>query len=153
MISGVMFQGNLVSHTRDAIGTALKPVAPINGLIFFVANRLYTFTAMMPPAIDIANATNPPITIRIVCGFKNAFAVMVAPTAKPRKIVAAFMIVSEAAEYNRPVRLPNSLTRLPKSNIPTKGTDDGTNNETTVPRAIGKSIFTVWISLMGLLDG
>ena len=55
--------------TREAIGTALNPVAPISGLIFFLVNRLNSFTKKIPPAIDKAKARNPPITIPIVVKF------------------------------------------------------------------------------------
>lgn len=68
--------------------------------------------------------------------------VMVAPTVKPRKIVAVFSIVSDAAANNRCVSVPISLTRLPKRSIPTKGTEDGTSNETMIHKTTGNIIFS-----------
>ena len=41
------------------MGTALKPVAPISGLIFFLVNKLKILTKKIPPAIDKANAKKP----------------------------------------------------------------------------------------------
>ena len=58
--------------------------------------------------IDKANAKKPPITIPIVVQFKNASVVIVAPTDNPKKIVAAFMILFEAASNKREVSLPIS---------------------------------------------
>ena len=49
--------------TREAIGTALSPVAPINGFIFFLVKRLWILTNKIPPKIEIANARNPPTII------------------------------------------------------------------------------------------
>ena len=46
----------------------------------------------MPPAMERANARKPPITIPIVVKFRNASAVMVAPTDNPKKMVAAFIL-------------------------------------------------------------
>lgn len=51
----------------------------------------------MPPAMERANARKPPITIPIVVKFRNASAVMVAPTDNPKKMVAAFMMLFDAA--------------------------------------------------------
>ena len=97
--------------TRLAIGTALKPVAPISGLIFFFEKRFTSFTKKIPPVIESANARNPPITIPIVVQLRNASAVIVAPTDSPRKMVAAFMILLEAASNKRNVLVPISFTR------------------------------------------
>ena len=93
------------------MGPALKPVAPISGLIFFLVNKLKILTKKIPPAIDKANAKKPPITMPIVVRFKNASVVMVAPTDNPRKIVAAFMMLLEAASNRRNV-LAVSYTHL-----------------------------------------
>jgi len=49
--------------TLLAIGTALRPVAPMSGFIFFLEIKLYTLTAMIPPNIDIAKAINPPTMV------------------------------------------------------------------------------------------
>ena len=38
--------------TLDAIGTALKPVAPISGFIFFLVNKLKILTAKIPPKTE-----------------------------------------------------------------------------------------------------
>ena len=118
------------------MGTALKPVAPISGLIFFLVKRFTNFTNKIPPEIDKANAKKPPITIPIVVQFKNASVVIVAPTDNPKKIVAAFMILFEAASNKREVSLPISLIKLPNINIPIKGTALGTNRATTVVTTI-----------------
>ena len=43
--------------TLDAIGTALKPVAPISGFIFFLVNKLKILTAKIPPKTDKTKAS------------------------------------------------------------------------------------------------
>ena len=128
MVLRIILQRDLIRHTRGHC-TALKPVAPISGLIFFLVNKLKILTKKIPPAIDKANAKKPPITIPIVVRFKNASVVMVAPTDNPRKIVAAFMILLEAASNRRNVLVPISFTRLPNINIPIKGTELGTTGD------------------------
>ena len=135
--------------TRLAIGTALSPVAPISGLIFFLEKRLNSFTKRIPPAILNAKARKPPTTIPIVVQFKKASVVMVAPTESPRKMVAAFMMLLEAASNRRNVLLPISFTRLPNINIPIKGTALGTKRATTVVTTIGKTIFKTRITVVG----
>ena len=139
--------------TRLAIGTALKPQAPISGLIFFFVKRLNSFTKRIPPEIDNAKARKPPITIPIVVQFKNASMVMVAPTEMPKKMVAAFMMLFDAASNRREVLLPISLTKLPNISIPTKGTADGTNKATTVVVTIGKRILSTRKFLISTFDG
>ena len=139
--------------TRLAIGTALKPVAPTNGLIFFLLKRLNNFTIKIPLAIDKANAKKPPITIPMVVQFKKASTVMVAPTQRPKKMVAAFMMLFDAASNKRLVSLPISLIRLPNINIPTNDTAVGTKIATTVVTAIGKIIFSTRKFLISVFDG
>ena len=109
----------------------LKPVAPISGLIFFLENRFTSLTKKIPPAMERANARKPPTTMPIVVQFKKASAVMVAPTDRPRKMVAAFMMLLDAASNRREVLVPISFTRLPNINIPIKGTALGTKRATT----------------------
>src|SRR5665648_861439 len=128
--------------TREAIGTALSPVAPINGLIFFLVKRLWILTNMMPPKIEMANARNPPTIIIKVLKSRKTWAVMVAPTVNPRKIVAVFSIEPVAASLSLATLIPISFSRVAKSNIPIRGTDEGTKSEITIPRTIGKAIFT-----------
>ena len=89
----------------------------------------------------------------IVVRFKNASVVMVAPTDNPRKIVAAFMMLLEAASNRRNVLVPISFTRLPNINIPIKGTELGTNKATTVVTTIGKIIFNTRKFLISMLEG
>lgn len=139
--------------TRDAIGTALSPVAPISGLIFFLVNRLIIFTKRIPPAIERANARNPPITMPIVVQFRNASEVIVAPTERPKKMVAVFMMLFEAASDKRNVLVPISFTRLPNISIPIKGTAVGTKRATSVVTTIGKTIFSTRRFLISVVDG
>ena len=139
--------------TRLAIGTALKPVAPISGLIFFFVKRLNILTNRIPPEIDSANARKPPITIPIVVQFRKASVVMVAPTEMPRKIVAAFIMLLEAASNRREVLDPISFTRLPNISIPIKGTALGTNRATMVVTTIGNRIFSTRRFLISVVEG
>lgn len=55
-------------------------------------------------------------------------------------MVAAFIMLLEAASNKRKVLLPISFTRLPNINIPINGTALGTKRATTVVTAIGKII-------------
>jgi hypothetical protein len=135
------------------MGTALRPVAPISGLIFFLLNRLNSFTKKIPPVMDNANARKPPITIPIVVQFRNASLVIVAPTLNPKKMVAAFMILLAAASNKRLVSEPISLIKLPNINIPIKGTAVGTNKATIVVTAIGKIIFNTRRFLISVFEG
>ena len=128
-------------HTRLAMGTALKPVAPISGLIFFLVKRLKSFTRKIPLAILKPKAKKPPTTMPMVVQLRKASTVIVAPTQRPRKMVAAFMIPPEAASNRRLVSEPTSLIRLPNISIPIKGTAEGTNSATTVVTVMGKRIF------------
>ena len=57
--------------TLDAIGTALKPVAPISGFIFFLVNKLKILTAKIPPKTDKTKAIKPPTIIDKVLKFKK----------------------------------------------------------------------------------
>ena len=76
-----------------------------------------------------------------------------APTEIPRKIVAAFIILLEAASNKREVLLPISFTRLPNISIPIKGTALGTNKATMVVHAIGKIIFRTRRFLISVFEG
>ena len=78
---------------------------------------------------------------------------MVAPTDKPRKMVAAFMIPLEAALNKREVLLPISLIKLPNINIPTNDTASGTMIATIVVTVIGKRIFNTRMFLNSCLLG
>ena len=140
-------------HTRLAIGTALNPVAPISGLIFFLENRLNSFTKKIPPEMDKANARKPPTTMPIVVQLRNASLVMVAPTLSPRKMVAAFIMLLAAASNRRLVSEPISLIRLPNISIPIKGTAVGTKRATMVVTAIGKIIFSTRRFFISVFDG
>ena len=103
--------------------------------------------------MERANARKPPITIPIVVKFRNASAVMVAPTDNPKKMVAAFMMLFDAASNRRNVLVPISLTRLPNISIPINGTALGTNRATTVVTTIGKMIFKTRKFLISVVDG
>ncbi len=139
--------------TRLAIGTALKPVAPISGLIFFLEKRFTNFTNKIPPVMERANARKPPTTMPIVVQFRKASVVIVAPTDSPRKIVAAFMMLLEAASNRRNVLVPISFTRLPNISIPINGTALGTKRATTVVTTIGKIIFKTRRFLISVFEG
>ena len=125
-------------QTRLAIGTAERPVAPMSGLIFFLLKRFVIFTMQMPDAIERPNAKKPPTTIPMVVQLRNACTVIVAPTQRPRKTVAVFMMELEMVSNRRPVSEPISFRRLPNMSIPMSDTADGTSNATMVVTAIGK---------------
>ena len=66
--------------TRAAIGTADTPAEPINGLIFPPVILQRSFPKRTPPMVPKQNATRPRTTILTVVAFKNASALVVAPT-------------------------------------------------------------------------
>ena len=101
----------------------------------------------------MAKARKPPATMSKVSELRKVLAVIVAPTVNPKKMVAAFIMVSEAALNKRLVSVPISLIRLPNSNMPTKGTEEGTSNATIVPNTMGKIILRVRIFLISILLG
>ena len=110
--------------TLLAIGTALNPVAPINGFIFFFVVRLNILTAKIPPIIDIMKANNPPIIIPKVCIFKKDSGVIVAPIDNPKKIVLVFKILLEAALDSLFVVDPISLIKFPNIKKPINGVEE-----------------------------
>ena len=57
--------------TREAMGTALKPVAPISGLIFFLVNKLKILTKKIPPAIDKRMPRNRRLRCRSLSGSRT----------------------------------------------------------------------------------
>ncbi len=66
-------------------------------------------TAIIPSPFEIANANKPPIIIPSFLAYQKTVRVIVAPTAKPRKIVAVFIIGPGAASDNCCVVVPISL--------------------------------------------
>ena len=78
---------------------------------------------------------------------------MVAPTDRPKKMVAAFMMPFEAVSNKREVFAPISLIRLPNISIPTRDTASGTMIATMVVTAIGKIILSALMFLNSVLEG
>src|SRR5699024_8968001 len=72
--------------TRAAIGTADTPAEPISGLILPPESLHISLPSITPPKVPNANATRPRITILIVSRFRNASALVEAPTDVPRRI-------------------------------------------------------------------
>jgi pyruvate carboxylase subunit B len=134
-------------------GTALSPVAPTSGLIFFLDPLLYNLTVSIPPAIEIAKAKRPRTRIPIVSHLRNTSAGIVAPTQTPKNTVAVFIIGPEAASAKRAVLGPISFSRFPSISIPISGAADGTSIATTNVRTIGNKIFTVLKCLISYLGG
>ena len=64
---------------------------PINGLILFLVNKFMNFASNTPPALPILKARTPITKMANVCKFKNAAAVVVAPTEIPKNIVQIFI--------------------------------------------------------------
>ncbi len=92
--------------------------------------------------MEMAKARNPPVIIIKVSNLRKVLMVMVAPMMSPRKIVAVFMIVSEAAWKSRLVSAPTSFTKLPNSRSPTKGVAVGTRMAIMAAKVIGNKILT-----------
>jgi hypothetical protein len=88
-------------ETRAAIGTAETPAEPIRGLIFPFVTLQRSLPNKVPAAVPHINATSPRITILIVLQFKNASALVEAPTDVPRRITTMYIIALEAVSQLR----------------------------------------------------
>ena len=107
----------------------------------------------IPLAILRAKARKPPTMMPMVCRLKKASAVIVAPTHRPRKMVAVFIKPLLAVVKRRFVSAPISRIRLPNISMPTSGTAVGTRIATMVVTAMGKMILTARMFLISVLTG
>ena len=92
-------------------------------------------------AVPNANAIRPRITILIVSQFRNASALVVAPTEVPRTITTIYIRAFDAVSASC-LTTPHSLNRLPNISIPTRGAVVGRIRATTTVTTIGKRIFS-----------
>ena len=125
----------------------------MSGLIFFLEKRLHIFTMQIPEAIESPKAKNPPTTMPMVCQLRNACTVIVAPTQRPRKTVAVFMMELAMVSKRRAVSDPISLSRLPNMSMPMSDTADGTRSATIVVTAMGKIILSTFSFLIFWPEG
>ena len=79
------------AETESSESTAETPAEPINGLILFLVNKFINFASNTPPALPMLKAKIPMTKIANVWKFKNAVAVVVAPTEIPKNIVQIFI--------------------------------------------------------------
>ena len=86
-------------------------------------------------------ATRPNTTILIVSNFRNASALVDAPTDVPSKITTMYIKALDAVSVNC-FTTPDSLNRLPSINIPTSGAVVGRIKHTTTVMIIGNKIFS-----------
>ena len=93
------------------------------------------------PNVPIANATRPKTTIFRVSAFKNASALVEAPTDVPRRITTIYIRALEAVSVSC-FTTPHSLNRLPSMSIPTSGAVVGRIRQTTIVITIGNRIFS-----------
>ena len=137
MVLGVVFQCYLICHAGCHRYGAQSGCSD-QRVDFLLCEEVEQFDEEDAARYERANARKPPITIPIVVKFRNASAVMVAPTDNPKKMVAAFMMLFDAASNRRDVLVPISLTRLPNISIPINGTALGTNRATTASLRLGR---------------
>ena len=81
------------------------------------------------------------MTIKIVSQFRNASALVVAPTEVPSKITTIYISALDAVSVSC-LTTPDSLNRLPSINIPTNGAVVGSIMQTTIVTMMGNSIFS-----------
>ena len=77
----------------------------------------------------------------IVFQFRNASALVVAPTDVPRRITTMYIRALEAVSVSC-LTTPHSLNRLPSINIPTSGAVVGRITHTTIVTITGKRILS-----------
>ena len=94
-----------------------------------------------PAAVPNANAIRPNTTIFNVSKFRNASALVVAPTDVPSRITTIYINALDAVSVNC-LTTPDSRNRLPSINIPTSGAVVGRMTQTTIVTIIGKRIFS-----------
>ena len=99
------------------------------------------FASSTPPPEPMLNATTPIIRIASVCKFRNAPAVVVAPTEMPRKMVQIFINSFCTVLLRRSVT-PLSRNRLPNIRQPMSGAADGNRKDTNAVTTMGKTIFS-----------
>ena len=127
--------------TRAAIGTADTPAEPIRGLIFPPESLHINFPRSTPPAVPTAKATRPRTTILRVDAFRNASALVVAPTEVPSRITTIYIKALEAVSVSC-FTTPHSRNRLPSISIPTRGAVVGRIRQTTTVMMMGNRIFS-----------
>ena len=134
-----------VCDTRAAIGTAETPAEPISGLILLspFEKKFITLASSTPPAVPIAKAITPSTRMNSVRGLRNASAVAVAPTVRPRKMTTMF-ISSFCTVFDRRSTTPHSFIRLPSMRQPTSGAADGSSSAMITVMISGKRIFSVF---------
>jgi hypothetical protein len=79
-----------------AIGTADTPADPISGLILPPVSLHMSLPNNTPAAVPNANAISPSITILIVLRFRNASALVVAPTDVPSSMTTMYISALDA---------------------------------------------------------
>ena len=127
--------------TRAAIGTADTPAEPISGLIFPPVILQRSLPKSTPPMVPKINAVRPRATILMVVTFKNASALVVAPTEVPSRITTIYiraLLAVSASCFTTPL----SRNRLPNISIPTRGAVDGRIRHTTMVTMMGNRIFS-----------
>ena len=96
-----------------------------------------------PPAVPRQKAMTPSTRMPSVRKFRNASAVAVAPTVRPRKITTMF-ISSFCTVLLRRSTTPHSFIRLPSIRQPTSGIALGSSRAMTTEMMIGKRIRSVF---------
>ena len=86
--------------TRAAIGTADTPAEPMSGFTLPPVSLHINLPNRVPAAVPNAKATRPNATIFNVSTFKNASALVVAPTDVPSKITTMYINALDAVSVN-----------------------------------------------------
>ena len=127
--------------TLAAIGTADTPAEPISGFTFPPVTLHISLPNNTPAAVPNANATSPSTTILIVSQFKNASALVVAPTEVPSRITTIYINAFDAVSVSC-LTTPHSLNKLPSISMPTNGAVVGRISDTTIVMMIGNRILS-----------
>ena len=95
------------------------------------------------------NESRPRPKIMIERPFMNTSAWVYAPTVRPIRVVTTSMSGPRAVSAKRRVT-PDSLSRLPKNSMPSRGRPEGTIKAVQIKPMIGKIIFSFWLTARGL---
>ena len=127
--------------TRADMGTAETPAAPIKGFTLLSLNLFIIFAITTPEAVPKLNAIAPRTRIPKVSGRKNACALSLEPTDRPKKMVTIF-INSFCEVLLKRSTTPHSRIKLPMQNMPIKGAADGNSAAVRISNTSGKTIFS-----------
>ena len=107
------------------------------------------FTKHTPQKVAITKDSSPSPKIFTERVFRNTSAWVEAPTVRPMRVVTTSISGPRAVSARRLVT-PDSLSKLPKKSMPSRGRPEGTMKAVQMKPTIGKMIFSFWLTTRGL---